>query len=60
MHHGFLKSFNACDIKYGFADEPNFTTCIKAAGVDYRDSLAQWEAFKNFILYRAKQGMTHK
>ena len=41
-HHGFLKVLEHCDKKYGMKNETEFTTCIKVAGTNFRESLAQW------------------
>lgn len=59
-HHGFFKVLQYCDQKHDITNENDFTTCIKAAGTNYRQSLAQWESFKYFLFYRAQQGMVHK
>ncbi len=41
-HHGFLKVLQYCDQKHNISNEDEFTTCIKAAGANYRQSVAQW------------------
>lgn len=41
-HHGFLKALTYCDQKHGFVRPNEFTTCIKAAGTNYRESLDKW------------------
>ena len=41
-HHGFLKVLNYCDGKHNLENDNEFITCIKAAGTNYRESLARW------------------
>lgn len=59
-HHGFFKVLQFCDSKFNIENENDFTTCIKAAGVNFRESLSQWESFKYFLFHRAQQGMMHQ
>lgn len=59
-YQGFLKVLQFCDQKHGITNENDFTTCIKAGGVNFRESLSQWEAFKYSIFHRKQQGIVHK
>ena len=57
LHDSFLQSLVYCGGEAGNLESPEFTQCIKAAGINFKTSWEMFQKYKLNTLMMATRGM---